>query len=258
VQTYILAAKVGVSEKLPPYRLKHIANLIPEISRSACPYSVVYLNLKRYQPDFLFTFSFLLFFWGMIAQLTGRFVYKSPTLVILECGGVGYEVHISLNTYSAIQSLEQGTLLTFLKISEDAHTLFGFSEAAEKAVFLLLIGVSGVGATTARMMLSSLKPGDVQGAILTGNVRLLESVKGIGKKTAERIVLELKDKVGKGAAIPAVSTSLYNTAANDALEALVALGINRLVAEQGIKKATVGPDAPAAVEDLIKVVLKNL
>ena len=194
----------------------------------------------------------------MIAQLTGRFAYKSPTMVIIDCGGVGYEVNISLNTFTAIQALEQGTLLTHLRISEDAHTLYGFSDATEKGIFLQLIGVSGVGASTARMMLSSLKAGDVQAAILTGNVRLLESVKGIGKKTAERIVLELKDKIGKQAAIPSVSTSLYNTAAADALEALVALGINRLVAEQGLKKVTASPDAPAAVEDLIKQVLKNL
>lgn len=179
-------------------------------------------------------------------------------MVIIDCGGVGYEVNISLNTFTAIQSQEQGTLLTFLKISEDAHTMYGFSDATEKGVFLQLIGVSGVGASTARMMLSSLKASDVQAAILTGNVRLLESVKGIGKKTAERIVLELKDKIGKQAAIPAVSTSLYNTAAADALEALVALGINRLMAEQGLKKVTASPDAPAAVEDLIKQVLKNL
>lgn len=194
----------------------------------------------------------------MIAQLTGRFVYKSPTMVIVDCGGVGYEVNISLNTYTVIQAQEQGTLLTHLRISEDAHTIYGFSDAAEKSIFLLLIGVSGVGASTARMMLSSLKAGDVQGAILTGNARLLESVKGIGKKTAERIVLELKDKIGKQAAIPTVSSSLYNTAATDALEALVALGINRLVAEQALKKVTSNPDAPAAVEELIKQVLKNL
>jgi Holliday junction DNA helicase RuvA len=122
----------------------------------------------------------------------------------------------------------------------------------------MLISVSGVGAGTARMMLSSLKAADVQAAILTGNVRLLESIKGIGKKTAERLVLELKDKMGRQAAIPAISTSLYNTATNDALEALVALGINRIVAEQGLRKVTAGPDAPAAVEDLIKQVLKTL
>ena len=179
-------------------------------------------------------------------------------MVIIDCGGVGYEVNISLNTYTAIQSLDQGTLLTYLKIAEDAHTLYGFSEPVEKEVFLLLISVSGVGTGTARMMLSSMKAADVQAAILTGNARLLESVKGIGKKTAERLVLELKDKVGRQAAIPAISTSLYNTATNDALEALVALGINRIVAEQSLRKIAATPDAPAAVEDLIKQVLKTL
>jgi Holliday junction DNA helicase RuvA len=198
------------------------------------------------------------YFEPMIAQLTGRFVYKNPTMVIIDCGGVGYEVNISLNTYTAIQSLEQGTLLTYLKIAEDAHTLYGFSEALEKEVFLLLISVSGVGTGTARMMLSSMKAADVQAAILTGNARLLESVKGIGKKTAERLVLELKDKVGRNAAIPAISTSLYNTAANDALEALIALGINRIVAEQSLRKITASSEAPTAVEDLIKQVLKTL
>ena len=194
----------------------------------------------------------------MIALLTGKFLYKSPTQLIIDCNGVGYEVHISLNTFSAIQSLEYGTLFTYLKVSEDAHTIYGFAESAEKQIFIQLLSVSGVGAATARMMLSSLKPLEVQQAILMGNVRLLESIKGIGKKTAERIVLELKDKVGKHAAINAISSSSYNTVHQDALEALAALGINRIMAEQTLKKVVAGMAENPTVEELIKQVLKGI
>ena len=126
----------------------------------------------------------------MIAQLTGKFLYKTPTQLVIDCNGIGYEVNISLHTFSAIQHLDFGTLFTFLKVAEDAHILYGFSEIAEKQIFIMLLSVSGVGAATARMMLSSLKPLEVQQAILTGNLKLLESIKGIGKKTAEGIVLQ--------------------------------------------------------------------
>jgi holliday junction DNA helicase RuvA len=194
----------------------------------------------------------------MIALLTGKFLYKTPTHIIIECSGVGYEVHISLNTFTAIQALDHGTLFTYFKVSEDAQTLFGFAEAAEKQIFIQLLSVSGVGAATARMMLSSLKPQEVQQAILMGNVKLLESIKGIGKKTAERIVLELKDKVGKHAAMPAISSSSYNTVHQDALEALAALGINRILAEQTLKKVVAGMAENPTVEELIKQVLKGI
>lgn len=194
----------------------------------------------------------------MIALLTGKFIYKTPTHIIIDCGGVGYEVHISLNTFIAIQALEHGTLFTYFKVSEDAQTLYGFAEAAEKQIFIQLLSVSGVGAATARMMLSSLKPQEVQQAILMGNIKLLESIKGIGKKTAERIVLELKDKVGKDAAIPAISSSSYNTVHQDALEALAALGINRIMAEQTLKKVVAGMAENPTVEELIKQVLKGI
>ena len=127
----------------------------------------------------------------MYAYLQGKFTDKSPAQVYVDVNGVGYEVNISLNTYSQIQNLEQGKLFTHLQVKEDGHVLFGFFDKAEKEIFLLLIGISGVGAATARMMLSSLKPEEVSRAIIQGNVKLLESVKGIGKKTAERLVLEL-------------------------------------------------------------------
>lgn len=131
----------------------------------------------------------------MIALLSGNFLHKTPTRVVVDAGGVGYEVHISLNTYSAIANLKAGSLFTHLKIAEDAFTLYGFWEEAEKDIFLKVIGVSGVGAGTARMMLNSLKPQELAQAIAQSNIKALESIKGIGKKTAERIVLELKDKM---------------------------------------------------------------
>ena len=124
----------------------------------------------------------------MYAYLQGKFTYKSPAQVYIDVNGIGYEVNISLNTYSHILNLEQGKLFTHLQVKEDAHVLFGFFDKQEKDMFLLLTGVSGVGTVTARMMLSSLKPEEVSRAILQGNIKLLESVKGIGKKTAERLV----------------------------------------------------------------------
>src|SRR5262249_4087030 len=133
----------------------------------------------------------------MIAFLRGNFAYKSPALVHMDVAGVGYELQISINTYSRIEQLENGILITHLHIREDAHVLYGFFDRSEKSLFLQLISVSGVGDSTARMMLSSMKPEEISRAILQGNAKQLESIKGIGKKSAERIILELRDKVGK-------------------------------------------------------------
>lgn len=194
----------------------------------------------------------------MIAQLTGRFLYITPTQVLVDVMGVGYEVFISLNTFSAIQAKQEGTLFTFVKISEDSHSLYGFAEPAEKEMFVKLISVSGVGASTARMMLSSLKPEEVMTAIATSDVRTLEKVKGIGKKTAERLVLELKDKVLKSSVNTNLGMPSYNTIWTDALDALVALGIQKQIAEAGVQKAkNLLPDV-TTVEPIIKQVLKSL
>jgi holliday junction DNA helicase RuvA len=195
----------------------------------------------------------------MIAHLSGKFLALTPTLLILDVQGVGYELHISLNTYAAIQGKTEGALHTYLKVSEDSLTLFGFSDLEEKDMFIKLIGISGVGAATARMMLSSLKPAEIAGAILSGDARQLERVKGIGKKTAERLVLELRDKLGKqGQGITQLTTGAYNTVWNDALDALMALGIQKNQADAGIKKIqSIQPDA-GSVEDIIKLVLKSL
>jgi holliday junction DNA helicase RuvA len=194
----------------------------------------------------------------MYAYLQGTFTDKSPAQVYIEVNGVGYEVHISLNTYSHIQNLSTGKLFTHLQVKEDGHTLFGFFERAEKEIFLLLIGVSGVGAATARMMLSSLKPEEVSRAIVQGNVKLLESVKGIGKKTAERLVLELKDKLGKQSLSGTISPQWGNSLEQDALNALTALGISRQQAEQSIQKVTLTEPTITKLEDLIKKALKAI
>ena len=193
----------------------------------------------------------------MIAYLTGNFSYKSPAMVYIDINGVGYEVNISLNTYSAIQDLDNGTLFTYLQIKEDGHTLFGFVNMAEKTMFLQLIGISGVGASTARMMLSSLKPEDIIRAIQMGQTSVLESIKGIGKKTAERIILELKDKLGKNDVNHATNSLKNYTLELDALNALMALGISRPQAEAALRKVS-ATDSTLNLEQLIKKSLQAI
>lgn len=191
----------------------------------------------------------------MIAFLKGKFEFKSPAVLYVDVNGVGYEVNISLNTYSTLQNKTEGLVFTFLQIKEDAHTLYGFAETVEKEMFLHLLSVSGIGAMTARMMLSSLKPEEISRAIINGDTKLIESVKGIGKKTAERAVLELKDKLAK----TSIGESLNNTSLTfsnkDALNALLALGISRNMAEQAVSKAA-NLLPGAKVEDLIKKALQ--
>lgn len=193
----------------------------------------------------------------MFAFLKGEFVSKTPASVQVDVNGVGYEVQISLNTYSKIESLERGVLLTHLQIQEDKHTLYGFFESAEKEMFLLLIGISGVGAATARMMLSSMRPEEITRAILQGNARALEAIKGIGKKTAERIILELRDKVGKMQAGSNIYPLISNSLEQDALNALIALGIARNAGELVVKKV-LSAEPGLKVEDIIKKALKSL
>ena len=196
----------------------------------------------------------------MIAYLKGAFVKKSPAAVVVEVGGVGYDVQISLNTYSKIQNLETGVLLTHLLVREDAHILFGFFESAEKELFQNLISVSGIGAGTARVMLSYMKPDEISRAIVQGNSKLLEGIKGIGKKTAERIVLELRDKLAKQ---PMETTDLTfsswkgNSLETDALNALVALGINRQAADAAVQKVLQREEG-LGVEAVIKKALQSL
>jgi holliday junction DNA helicase RuvA len=193
----------------------------------------------------------------MIAHLQGRMVEKTPTGVVIDCNGVGYDVNISLHTYSLLPDSENIKLYIFLQVKEDAHTLFGFMEKAERELFKLLLSVSGVGASTARTMLSSLEPKHIINSIASGDVGTIRSIKGIGDKTAQRIILDLKDKVLKLYDLGEVSVSGYNTNRDEALSALEVLGFNKKLAEKAIEKI-VKDDPGAGVETIIKLALKNL
>lgn len=194
----------------------------------------------------------------MIAFLKGNFVRKTPAMVHVDVNGVGYELHISLNTYSSIVNKEHGHLHTYFHVREDAQILYGFFEESEKEMFILLISVSGVGAATARMMLSSMKPAEISKAIIQGNTKLLESIKGIGKKSAERIILELRDKVGKSSFETNNDPLINNTLDQDALNALIALGISRSTGEQAIIRVRKTSPELQKIEDIIKQALKNI
>jgi Holliday junction DNA helicase RuvA len=194
----------------------------------------------------------------MYAYLEGKFTMKNPAQIYVDINGVGYELNISLNTYAHIQNLEHGKLFTYLQIKEDGHTLYGFFDKEEKEMFVQLISVSGIGAATARMMLSHLKPAEVSKAIVQNNVKLLESVKGIGKKTAERLVLELRDKMNKAATDLTIPVTAGNRLQQDALNALVSLGISRQQAETAIQKINNIDPNLTNLEDLIKKALKAI
>ncbi len=193
----------------------------------------------------------------MIAFLRGRFAEISPTRVVIEAGGVGYEAHISLNTFAGLQGKLEGMLYTHLVVREDAHLLYGFAELAEKEMFINLISVSGVGASTARVVLSYMQPEEITRCIVQGDARSLERVKGIGKKTAERLVLELRDKLGKVVSGANISPLIHNSLQQDALEALTALGIPRNTAMQSIEKVRQA-QPEISVEELIKKALRGI
>lgn len=193
----------------------------------------------------------------MITHLKGRLVEKNPTDVVIDCNGIGYLVHISLHTFSQIPDHEQISLYTYLQVKEDAHNLFGFSSKTERELFKLLLSVSGVGASTARTMLSSLSPDQIKEAIASGDAPLIQSVKGIGAKTAQRVILDLKDKVIKVYGIEEVSDKKDNTQKEEALSALEVLGFNKKQAEKVIQRI-VAQDPEAPVEFIIKEALKNL
>lgn len=195
----------------------------------------------------------------MIAYIDGKLAYKDPTYVILDVGGVGYQVKISLSTYSSLPDGERCKLHTFLHIKEDAHTLYGFTTGAEKDLFLLLISISGVGPNTGLMILSSLSVDEVQQAILREDVRTIQHVKGIGAKTAQRIILELKDKVKKEAMLTdsLVPAAAHNTNRAEALSALVTLGFAKNVAEKTLDAIIKREGGNLSVEELIKFALKS-
>ncbi|MCL6216794.1 Holliday junction branch migration protein RuvA [Zunongwangia pacifica] len=193
----------------------------------------------------------------MIHHLKGKLVEKNPTYVVVDCNGVGYFVHISLNTFSKIKDEENISIFTHLQVKEDSHTLFGFYEKSEREIFRLLISVSGIGASTARTMLSSLDPTQIRDAIASGDVATIQSIKGIGAKTAQRVILDLKDKIVKIFGVDEVFVEQNNTIKEEALSALETLGYARKQADKVLNKLMKDKEDPT-VETLIKLALKNL
>ena len=193
----------------------------------------------------------------MITQIRGQLVEKNPTYVVIDCSGVGYLLHISLQTYSSLGEEEAVKMFTYLSIREDAHTLYGFSTKTEREVFRLLISVSGVGPSIARTMLSSMTSEEIQNAIASENVGLIQSVKGIGAKTAQRVIVDLRDKILKTFDMEEVSVPMNNTNKEEALSALDVLGFGRKQSEKVV--GNILKEFPeATVELLIKKALKSL
>jgi len=193
----------------------------------------------------------------MITHLEGKLVEKNPTDVVIDCNGVGYFINISLHTFSQIPDSENLKLYTYLQVREDSHSLYGFSSKTEREIFKLLISVSGIGANIARTMLSSLTPEQVKEGIAIGDVGLIQSVKGIGAKTAQRVIIDLKDKVLKVYGIDELSLLPSNTHKDEALSALDVLGFNKKQSEKVVDRILQAqPDA--LVEQIIKDALKNL
>ena len=193
----------------------------------------------------------------MIAHLQGKLVEKTPTEVIIDCNGVGYHVNISLHTYSIIPNTEFIKLFIYLQVKEDSHTLFGFVEKSEREIFKMLLSVSGIGASIARTMLSSLEPKQIIQALASGDVGTIQSIKGIGSKTAQRAILDLKEKVLKLYDLDEISISQNNTNKDEALSALEVLGFVRKASERVVERI-VKENPEATVETIIKQALKNL
>lgn len=195
---------------------------------------------------------------SMIAYLKGAITHKSPTFIVIECGGVGYHVNITLHTYAQIEKHESAKILTHQIIREDSHTLYGFAEDAERRLFQHLISVSGVGPSTAQLLLSSMQPDEARSAVISEDVSAFSKVKGIGPKTAKRIILDLKDKLVKESGEePLTILAQDNTIREEALSALVALGFSRIEVQKTLNKIL--KEQPASsVEALIKLALRNL
>jgi len=195
----------------------------------------------------------------MIEYIEGRIAEKNPAYVVMDCGGIGYFINISLNTYSRLKDAEKMKIFIHQVIREDAHQLFGFYDAQERRMFRHLISVSGVGANTARMILSSLTYNDVQKAILGNNVSVLQSIKGIGAKTAQRIIVDLKDKITKtDEPVAGAVSPVFDDRRNEAVLALSMLGFNKSASEKVIDKILMQQAGTFTVEELIKQALKNL
>ena len=194
----------------------------------------------------------------MFEYIDGKLAFKCPTYIIVETGGIGYHINISLNTYSLLGDTERCKVYTWLHIKEDAHTLYGFADEGERRLFLHLISVSGIGPNTGRMMLSSITPTEIQTAIVSGDLPLIQRIKGIGVKSAQRLVLELQDKLKKEGTGSLIAAPLNNTVREEALSALLMLGFTRQPAEKAIDNAVKNGGLDLTVEEMIKIALKNL
>jgi Holliday junction DNA helicase RuvA len=194
----------------------------------------------------------------MYAYIDGKLVFKSPAYVVIDAGGVGYHINISLNTYSLLGDAERCRLYTWLHVKEDAHTLYGFADEGERRLFLHLISISGIGPNTGRMMLSSITPLEIQTAIINGNVSLIQRIKGIGPKSAQRVILELQDKLRKEGSETLSTAPIAATVKDEALAALVMLGFARNTAEKVVEQEINKNGGTLTVEQLIKFALKSL
>jgi Holliday junction DNA helicase RuvA len=195
----------------------------------------------------------------MITFIKGTIAFKTPTYIVVEAGGIGYHVNISLHTYARIEKLENVKILTYYHVKEDAHTLYGFAEDEERVLFVHLISVSGVGPSTAQVILSTMNPDEVRAAIIGENEAALRKVKGIGNKTAKQIILDLKSKMMKtGGDVTIPSSPADNTLRQDALSALLSLQVNKIQAQKALNKVLQENPGINSVEDLIRLSLKQL
>jgi Holliday junction DNA helicase RuvA len=194
----------------------------------------------------------------MFEYFSGKLIEKTPTYAVIDCGGVGYVLNISLSTFSQITNPDKCLLYAHLAVREDAHVLFGFATRSERETFRLLINVSGVGAGTARMILSSLSSSEIAEAVMSNNVTILKNVKGIGEKTAQRIIVDLKGKFDRDSVSPELFAGLHNTVRSEALTALTLLGFPKINAEKALDKVIKSAGQELSVEDMIKQTLKML
>ncbi len=194
----------------------------------------------------------------MFDYIEGKLVFRSPNYAVIDVGGIGYHINISLNTYAKLGDLPRFKLFTWLHVKEDAHTLYGFADEGERRLFLHLISVSGIGANTARMMLSSITPEEIQEAIVAGNVSTIQRIKGIGPKSAQRLILELQDKLKKDGPGTLITVPVNYTVKDEALSALVMLGFAKNIAEKVIDNEIKRQPESLNIEQLIKAALKNL
>lgn len=196
----------------------------------------------------------------MITYIKGIIAYKSPTYIVVETGGIGYHVNISLHTYAQIEKLEKVQIVTHLHIKEDSHTLYGFAEEKERKLFRQLISVSGIGTATAQILLSSMNPDEVRTSIISEDVNAFKKVKGVGPKTAKRLILDLKDKMLKDSGdVPlTIGASVDNTLRQEALSALVSLQVNRIQAQKVLNKILREKPSVSSVEELIKLAFREM